>query len=121
MSDMNTQFRYGYRDASNYKASEEVVVIGELRARDLAPFLESISEGTEFIPSQVGLEDLQPRMRCYPSADDHVWHQLEMDSFRFVDRLPTLRLTAAELVENFKGASGNWDVVAACKKHGFIV
>lgn len=121
MSDTNTSFEYEYRDAGNYKHAAVVVVAGILHPEDLKLCLENVSEGTEFIPSQVGLEDLQPLMKNYPSSDDHVWHQLSLDSFQTVNRPPTVRITARELIEKFKTMAGHWDVMAACKKHGFIV
>ena len=107
-----------YRDASNYKVFESVVLAGELLMETLAPCLGTISTGREFIPSQVGLEDLQPRMLSYPSADDHVWHELE--SVELTSSPVTKpELSAAQLLQNFRDVQGEWNVADACKKHGF--
>ncbi|HPS02723.1 MAG TPA: hypothetical protein PLA90_14390, partial [Candidatus Sumerlaeota bacterium] len=65
---MNTRFGYLYRDACNYKEYHEVVVSGILREEDIQPFLR---DKTYFVPSEVGLTDLQPAVF---TVDDHIWH-----------------------------------------------
>lgn len=116
---MNTVFEYMYRDASNYKAFGSVVVKGKLTFKQLEPYLASESEGTEFIPSQVGMKDLQSQLNSYPSEDDHVWHNICSETFEPTKAKPTLGITADELVSRFRKINKQWDVVAACKKHGF--
>ena len=108
-----------YRDASNYKKFNEVVLEGRLTEDQIKDCLENASDGVEFIPYQVGLEDLQPQMDSYPSADDHVWHTFESVEPTEEPLTEGLNLTAEELRKNFQARKGNWDVVAACRKHGF--
>lgn len=115
----NTEIEYMYRDASNYKAFANLVVAGVIEEEAIRACLASINEDNNFIPYQVGLEDLQPQMLTYPSADDHVWHEFE--SARPTDRPPTVTITAAQLLQNFQKIKGRWDVTAACRKHGFEV
>ena len=67
---MNTKFTYQYRDACNYKKWAEVIVHGEMTLADIQPFL---YEGEFFIPSMVGLEDLQDGPW---TVDDHPWHEV---------------------------------------------
>lgn len=108
-----------YRDASNYKECETVIVAGEVSRDELLHFC-STENGDDngFIPSQVGLEDLQPRMINFPSDDDHVWHELlevtptEME--------PSIKMTAVELLLKFRAANDNWDVPAAVDRLGLI-
>lgn len=59
-----------YADASNYKVVKDVVIKGELNISDVAQYL---YEGDFFIPSEVGLDDLQPAPF---STQDHVWHTI---------------------------------------------
>ena len=108
-----------YRDASNYKAFMTIVLLGEISEEDIKDCLDNISNGVEFIPHQVGLPDLQSELVSYPSADDHVWHEFE--AAKPTDLPPTkgFKLTADQLLKNFRARKGKWDVVAAVNKHGF--
>lgn len=110
---MNTKFEYMYRDASNYKQFESVVFPGEITDKERDIIQNSLEDGENFIPFQVGLDDLQPRMVSYPSADDHVWHEIE--SITLVEDKPTQSIDIHMFVEKFKGIE--WDVVEAAKRH----
>ena len=76
----NTLIIYEYRDASNYKvSSEELVFKGKLSTAEIQSLLTDYGadqmEG--FIPSQVGLPDLQGELMKYDQQDydeDHCWH-----------------------------------------------
>jgi hypothetical protein len=93
-------------------------VLGILCEHQIKPFLRECDD-MGFIPSQVGLEDLQSELAGYPSDDDHVWHTMCDDTFKPTEAAPTTKLTAAELLRNFRSVGGNWNVVAAVDKHGF--
>jgi hypothetical protein len=92
-SEHNTELRYIYRDASNYKWIDEVVVSGELRFED---FKEYLIDREFFIPELVGLKCLTPTIR---NEDDHDWHAI-------LSLTPTSRsvdfISAAELIARFK-------------------
>lgn len=122
---MNTLFSYTYRDASNYKAHRTVVFEGEFTADDLALIESKLEEdGVCFIPSQVGLHDLQHTLGA-PSDDDHVWHEwgeLEYgveiaDTVELTDRAADAPVTWAQLVENFR-ALNSWDIPTAIDRNG---
>lgn len=66
----NTAIEYVYRDASNYKWFETVVVRGSLKYEDLQPYL---INGEFFVPGNVGLKSLTPEVR---NEDDHDWHAI---------------------------------------------
>lgn len=106
---MNTKISYLYRDASNYKQSEEVIVLGEYTADEKSDIMDSLDDLTDggFIPQQVGLPALQERMVDYPSEDDHCWHEIE--EIELTNEEPTLQINIHELVKRFKEAKGNWD------------
>ena len=93
---MNTRFEYLYRDGHNYKQHNEVVIEGEFALDQLRPHL---YEGEFFMPSEVGLEDLQdyPYRNC-----DHIWHQLV--SAEPTEVVPTVEVRAKEFVERFQKA-----------------
>lgn len=96
---VNTSFEYLYRDAANYKVFETVILCGALRIDEVTPFLH---EGEFFIPSQVGLCDLQPPVK---TEFDHVWH--EVVEVKLTDKKATIPLTTEILSFNFRVAADN--------------
>lgn len=110
----NTRIEYRYVDAGGNKKYHHVVVAGHIQLSDVARFLH---DSQFFIPSQVGLEDLQHRWKRWDVELDHVWHE-------FVEFMPTTRgprasVTAAELIANFQKVC--WDEAAAMKTLGMAV
>ena len=102
---MNTRLEYMYRDGENYKQHGDVVVRGELTLAELKPHFHDYEF---FIPSEVGLEDLQntPYLAC-----DHVWHELHVAEP--TDEAPTVNISAQELLARFKAAgSVKWETEA---------
>ena len=116
----NTTIGYWYADGDNYKQAETIIVAGTLAFADLEPFLD---EGEFFIPSQVGLADLQERFT--QPGDDHPWHRLAADSLQPTAATPTVRWTAGELVEWFRQAHAQrWKqagTIIACLRDGLEV
>ena len=114
---MNTKISYMYRDASNYKAHREIVVEGELSLSEIEGVLE---DGENFIPYQVGVEELQEELTSFPSEDDHVWHELV--AVEATSNEPTEVISAEELKRNFilAGEKG-WDVSGAMERLGISI
>jgi hypothetical protein len=112
---MNTELHYTYVDASGYKQDKTVIIAGEVTPAQVEPYL---AEGLYFIPSQVGLEDLQEGFLAYGplGEDDHVWHTIEEGDITLTAQEPTMTITAGELLQAF--AQGTWDVSTACEAHG---
>lgn len=104
----NTQITYMYRDASNWKQFETVVLAGAMSQEDIDLIISKLEDGDLFIPEQVGLPRLQFRWPTL-NEDDHVYHELKREDFKIVDLPPTLEITAKELVENFRNV--NWDIL----------
>lgn len=106
---MNTQIEYMYRDGENYKQFREVILVGEVTIAELKPHY---YEGSFFMPSEVGLNDLQepPYLAC-----DHVWHELE--EAEPTDESPTVDILAKELLARFK-ATGKvkWETEAVSSR-----
>ena len=111
---MNTKIGYMYRDASNYKEYGEIIVEGIILSEQIQPFL---YEGEFFIPEQVGLIELQDRLRSFPSEDDHVWHSLEL--VEPTEEEADHEDSAEVLLEKFSKI-GKWDIVGASKRLGII-
>ena len=117
-SAMNTEIHYQYRDGSNYKQPQSVVVEGELSQEQIQEiysrcdeyvegevFDPEIEEPIYFIPRQVGL----PETRFEKiTEDDHCW--FEMGMINLTDKAPTIQMTAKEVLENFEEVD-RWDDV----------
>lgn len=77
---MNTRLTLLYRDASNYKARETVVLRGEFTPEQVAAIRAKFDDGEFIIPSQVGLPNPAAQFRGkdgFPAEDlDHVWVQM---------------------------------------------
>ena len=113
---INTRITYLYRDASNYKKHNEIVVKGELSQAQadyiLSQCLNDYCEDEEmgyFIPEQLGLpaerfDDL--------TGDDHCWFELWSGFAEETTALPTVDISADELARKFQEAKRNgWDDV----------
>ena len=115
----NTALTYLYRDADNYKATRTVILSGALQPGDLEKIFSGLDDGLWFIPSQVGLDDLQGDLQQYDTdqrldsdgcnPSDRVWHELQIpDGVIATNEKPDLgAMSCAELVDNF--ASVRWD------------
>ena len=101
----NTRISYLYRDASNYKVHNEAVVSGHLSPGEIEEIVSCLEGRGCFIPSQVGL----PEERFSElTGDDTPYFELDSYGFKPTRERPTVDLTAAELLENFRKAKGNW-------------
>ena len=107
---MNTQIRYLYRDASNYKVENECVVTGTFTQEQIAQIMGCCDLGEYFIPSQVGLSER--RFDRYDPEEDHCWFELAEDGFEETTRPATVGISAQQLVESFAAAKEHWNDTA---------
>ncbi len=105
----NTEIHFLYRDASNYKKYNTVVVAGAINAAQIERIRVSLNEGEYFIPEQIGL----PCERFDDVTwDDHCWCELDPEyDIAPTDADVTVDLTVEELVKAFEAAAGKWDDV----------
>jgi len=121
---MNTEISYLYRDASNYKRYKTVIVEGDMKFEDIKDFLErGACDGNGFIPGQVDLPWAQTGWEgdgyAFPTEDDHVYCEIDEDSFELTDKEPTIEVTATQLIANFKKAhEDGWDCIQAMHELG---
>lgn len=102
---MNTRIEYLYRDASNYKKSNQVIVAGVLSEAQKQTIQECLSGGEYFIPRQVGF----PEIRFEEiTEDDHCWFELSTENFYETTQNVTVKMTADEVVNAFLSAKDNW-------------
>ena len=107
---MNTQIRYLYRDASNYRVENECVVTGTFTQEQIAQIMDCCDLGEYFIPTQVGLPE--QRFDRYDPEEDHCWFELSEDGFEETARPATVGISAEQLVENFAAAKEHWNDTA---------
>ena len=107
---MNTQIRYLYRDASNYKVENECVVAGTFTQEQIAQILDCCDLGEYFIPTQVGLPE--QRFDRYDPEEDHCWFELSEDGFEETAKPATVGISAQQLVESFAAAKEHWNDTA---------
>jgi len=112
-------FHYLYRDADNYKVGQDYLFMGSLQSDDLDIIRQKLYEGDGFIPSQVGLDDLQPQLQAFDIEEhgfdnpDHPWHELnvseDIKEIKKSEFSATMvgPITWRELVENFRHVT--WD------------
>ena len=115
---MNTKIEYLYRDASNYKQHNEVVIAGEMTPQDAERIAAHMFEGDGFVPRQVGLPET--RIMDYRTDDDHALFEWEIGvddegvpfGYTLVEDEPTVDQTVSELVENFEAINSDtaWDL-----------
>lgn len=103
---MNTRISYLYRDASNYKKHNEVVVPGTFTPEQIEAITGCLDAGGYFIPAQVGL----PEERFGSiTEDDHCWFELDRDGFEETNAEADTDMAPGEVVAKFLQAKGNWD------------
>ena len=110
---MNSCLTYQYRDADNYKVFRDVVLAGVLSIDDLIPYYH---EHMFFIPSEVGLEDLQDQPF---KPEDHIWH--EIIAVNPTEEEPDCIMDAAELKRKFEIAhEAGWNEHEVFRRKGLI-
>ena len=111
---MNTLITYQYRDASNYKEFDTVIIRGQIFLNDIEEYL---YDKEFFIPSEIGLKDLQPESL---SNDDHIWHEILEVSH--TNEEATVNITAGKVISNFRRASlEEWNILEASKRLGLFI
>lgn len=73
-------FTYLYRDASNYKAWNDLLLVGHLTGEERMLMCRKFESGEFFIAEQLGIptlyEALWESCQCEgPRGKDHVWHE----------------------------------------------
>lgn len=104
---MNTELTYLYRDASNNKKFNTIIITGELTEEQQQIILGCREDGEYFIPSVVGLPE--ERFSSWIEAEDHVWFELSTGFAYLTEDKAQMNLTAQGLVDKFLAAKGNWE------------
>jgi hypothetical protein len=106
----NTRLDYMYRDADNYKQNTHVVMAGALTIEQAVAIVDGLGEDDGFVPSGVGLPDLQEQMVTdWDEQSDHPYH--EITGISLTVATPTVEMTAAEFIVLF--AAADWSAEGA--------
>ena len=95
---MNTKIEYLYRDASNYKKINQVIVSGTFDEAQKESIQDCLSDGEYFIPKQVGFPEIRFDKL---TEDDHCWFELSLPA--------EIQMSAEDVVNAFLAAKDNWD------------
>ncbi|MDX9951300.1 MAG: hypothetical protein RBS75_04320 [Methylophilaceae bacterium] len=77
-SDGHCIFEYLYRDASNYKVGDTLLLTGHLSEADEAKIKACLDAGIYFVAEQVGIPPLYEPLWALsdgPTDDDHAFHE----------------------------------------------
>ncbi len=108
----NTQIDYLYRDGSNYKRFNSVIIRGLLTEEMRKRIKKCLDSGEYFVPRQVGLPEI--RVSDTRNEDDGAffeWMYMDNDGnpdVTYTEAEPTIDLSAEELVSNFEAVE-EWD------------
>jgi hypothetical protein len=115
-----TQIPLRYRDGSNYKEYDVITLRGALTAELRTQIEAALDEDMYLIPGQVGLPHLGERMASFPGDDDHVWHELVMDSVEIVaERYAGRPITVTDQIDGT--VQGFADALTQANKHGWDI
>lgn len=102
----NTRIDYFYRDASNYKKPNMVIVSGSISEEQRQTIMDCLDKGEYFIPHLVRLPEI--RFDTYSEEDDHPWFELHDCAFSDTEEPPTVAISADELVKAFQARKDCW-------------
>lgn len=106
---MNTLINYHYQDESNFKSfSEDIILPGSLTKIEVKTLMDKFNDSEGFVPSQIGLLDLQGELisQFGDSDADHLFHFL--DEVTVTNKNPTTAITAQEFFK--KMTTMEWEL-----------
>lgn len=104
-SSKNTKIHYLYRDASNYKKPNSIVVPGRYTEEQIQTIISCLNEGQWFVPHKVGF----PEEKFEDETEaDHPWFELYACDFDETSESPQLEKNPDEIVQLFLQAKDNW-------------
>ena len=101
----NTRIHYLYRDASNYKVSNEITVPGTFTEEQIDAIIGCLMDGEYFIPSKIGFPEKKFEDE---TEDDHPWFELHKGDFEPTLEEPQIDNSPEEIVAIFQNAKNRW-------------
>lgn len=106
LGEKNTCIHYLYRDASNYKVSNEIVVPGTFTEEQIDVIIGCLMDGEYFIPSKIGFPEKKFEDE---TEDDHPWFELHKSDFEPTLEEPKIDNSPEEIVAIFQNAKDRWE------------
>lgn len=104
----NTKINFLYRDGSNYKKNNSVVIAGAFTDNEINQIHDCLDGGGYFIPEQIGFP-VERFGRI--TEDDHCWCELTAYDFEPTEDAPTVKMSTDDVLKAFLSAKDNWDEV----------
>lgn len=101
----NTRINYLYRDASNYKKHNEVIIPGTFTEEQIHTIIDCVQGGEYFIPSEVNLPEIRFEDR---TEADHPWFELDEDGFEETEAKANCYISPEDLVKLFLERKKAW-------------
>lgn len=105
-------FEYIYRDASNYKAWGEILLLGIPSKNDIEILRTSLELGEYFVAEQIGIPTLYQELWEFggPNQDDHALHEFVALRTASVDKINSLQLFGklSNFLKKFQAVT-TWD------------
>lgn len=101
----NTRINYLYRDASNYKKHNEVIIPGTFTEEQIHTIIDCLQGGEHFIPSEVNLPEIRFGDR---TKADHPWFELSKDGFEETEAKANCYISPEDLVKLFLERKKAW-------------
>ena len=102
----NTRIHYLYRDASNYKVSNEIVVPGTFTEEQIDAIIGCLVDREYFITSKIGFPEKKFEDE---TEDDHPWFELHKGDFEPTLEEPQVVNAPEEIVAIFQNAKNRWE------------
>ncbi|HHA18653.1 MAG TPA: hypothetical protein ENK70_02995 [Methylophaga sp.] len=108
-------FEYLYRDANNFKAFGQVLVLGNITEDFIAEINSYLDFGEYFVAEQVNIPTLYSQLWKYsngPTSADHAFHEFSLIRLATEQESAALDLwgAASDLLDTFRMASQqSWD------------
>lgn len=103
---LNTKISYLYRDESNYKSYQSVILNGLITKDQIAKILQSLPDCTYFIPEYVNFPS-ERNWDFNPQVDDAFW-EMDKNSFSKTTEEPTIECTPDDIVKRFCDLESEW-------------
>lgn len=102
----STCIGYLYRDGSNYKVPNKVIVPGRYTDEQIKTIINCLDDGMYFIPDKVGFPE---KKFDTETEDDHPWFELDALDFEDSAEAPQIDKSPEEVVDLLLAAKDHWE------------
>ena len=112
----NTRISYLYRDASNYKKHNEVIIPGTFTKEQIHTIIECLQGGKIFHPlrSQFAGNQIEDKTEA-----DHPWFELSEDGFEETEAKATCYISPDTWLSYFRVEKKHGRMNFMCQQHGY--